>query len=175
MCHTSRGSHGTCVMQSRVTALVNDAVASFAACRYTDSDTMLGVILGTGVNGAYVEQAQRVQNAGKQLPADAHVIINCEWAEFVTEALPQIHADRELDTDTINTGDQHFEKMTAGETCGCCCYTPALVHDAWGASVAHHWGAVAKHNCSSVRTQSSSGLSITPASHPSANSKLEHA
>ena len=126
MCHTSYGSHGTCVMQSRVTALVNDAVASFAACRYTDSDTMLGVILGTGVNGAYVEQAQRVQNAGKQLPADAHVIINCEWAEFVTEALPQIHADRELDRDTVNTGDQHFEKMTAGETCGCCCYTCAL-------------------------------------------------
>lgn len=91
---------------------------------------MLGVILGTGVNGAYVEQAERVLNAGKELPADAHVIINCEWAEFVTDALPQIHADRELDADTVNSGHQLFEKLTAGETlqtlqahtcCLCCC------------------------------------------------------
>lgn len=103
-------------LQSRVTALVNDAVASFAACRYTDTDTMLGVILGTGVNGAYVEQAERVLNAGKKLAADAHVIINCEWAEFVTEALPQMHADLELDAETVNPGHQVFEKMTAGMT-----------------------------------------------------------
>lgn len=96
-------------------ALVNDAVASFAACRHTDSSTMLGVILGTGVNGAYVEQAQRVQNAGRPLPDDAHVIINCEWAEFVADALPHMHADLELDANTINPGHQHFEKMTAGD------------------------------------------------------------
>ena len=113
------GSEGYRCLQARVMSLVNDAVATMAAGRYTDPDTVLGVILGTGVNGAYVEQPQNVQNAGRQLADDTHVIIDCEWGDFVTPALPMTDADKDLDAASGNPGCQHYEKMTAGN--GPCC------------------------------------------------------
>lgn len=97
-------------------SLVNDTVATLAACRYQDQDTMLGVILGTGSNGAYVEKAECVHNATKQLPAGTNMIINCEWGNFTTEAMPMIDEDRAIDAESVNPENQHLEKMTAGDT-----------------------------------------------------------
>ena len=97
-------------------SLVNDTVATLAACRYQDQDTMLGVILGTGSNGAYVECSERVHNASKKLPPGKNMIINCEWGNFTTAALPMIDEDRGIDTDSVNPDNQHFEKMTAGKS-----------------------------------------------------------
>ncbi|KAL0056117.1 hypothetical protein WJX82_007885 [Trebouxia sp. C0006] len=101
-------------MQARVMSLVNDTVATLAACRYQDQDTMLGVILGTGSNGAYVECSERVHNANKKLPPGKNMIINCEWGNFTTAALPMIDEDKGIDADSVNPENQHFEKMTAG-------------------------------------------------------------
>lgn len=101
-------------MQARVMSLVNDTVATLAACRYQDQDTMLGVILGTGSNGAYVECSERVHNTSKKLPPGTNMIINCEWGNFTTAALPMIDEDQGIDTDSVNPDNQHFEKMTAG-------------------------------------------------------------
>ena len=95
-------------------SLVNDTVATLAACRYQDQDTMIGVILGTGSNGAYVERAERVQNANKKLPQGAHMIVNCEWGNFTTDAMPRIDEDKAIDAQSVNPDNQHFEKMTAG-------------------------------------------------------------
>ena len=107
-------------------SLVNDTVATLAACRYQDQDTMLGVILGTGSNGAYVERAERVQNAAKKLPKGAQMIINCEWGNLTTDAMPRIDEDRAIDAESVNPDNQHFEKMTAGTALACC---PCV----------HHW------------------------------------
>ena len=103
-------------MQARVMSLVNDTVATLAACRYQDQDTMLGVILGTGSNGAYVECSERVHNANKKLPPGKNMIINCEWGNFTTAALPMIDEDKGIDADSVNPENQHFEKMTAGKS-----------------------------------------------------------
>lgn len=114
--HITLLCHEALWMQARVMSLLNDAVATLAACRYTDPDAMLGVILGTGVNGAYVEQPHNVQNAGRPLAHDTHVIIDCEWGDFVSPLLPMSGADKDLDAASDNPGCQHYEKMTAGET-----------------------------------------------------------
>lgn len=95
-------------------SLVNDTVATLAACRYQDQDTMIGVILGTGSNGAYVERAERVHNAAKKLPKGAHMIVNCEWGNLTTHAMPRIDEDIAIDDESVNPDNQHFEKMTAG-------------------------------------------------------------
>lgn len=95
-------------------SLVNDTVATLAACRYQDQDTMIGVILGTGSNGAYVERAERVHNAAKKLPKGAQMIVNCEWGNLTTHAMPRIDEDRAIDDESVNPDNQHFEKMTAG-------------------------------------------------------------
>ena len=102
------------LVQARVMSLVNDTVATLAACRYLDQDTMLGVILGTGSNGAYVERAERVHNTAKKLPKGSNMIINCEWGNLTTDAMPMIDEDRAIDADSVNADNQHFEKMTAG-------------------------------------------------------------
>ena len=125
-------------MQARVMSLVNDTVATLAACRYQDQDTMLGVILGTGSNGAYVECSERVQNSSKKLPPGKNMIINCEWGNFTTAALPMIDEDKGIDADSVNPENQHFEKMTAGQIlakvdlemvlkCRTCCNAPKQV------------------------------------------------
>lgn len=96
-------------------SLVNDTVATLAACRYQDQDTMIGVILGTGSNGAYVERSERVHNASKKLRPGTNMIINCEWGNFTTAALPMIEEDKAIDADSVNPENQHLEKMTAGK------------------------------------------------------------
>ena len=95
-------------------SLVNDTVATLAACRYQDKDSMMGVILGTGCNGAYVETSEHVHNTTKQLPQGTEMIINCEWGNFSSEALPMIDEDKCIDAASENPENQHFEKMTAG-------------------------------------------------------------
>ena len=112
--HHSR-SYLLILLQARVMSLVNDTVATLAACRYQDQDTMMGVILGTGSNGAYVERAECVQNAAKKLPKGAHMIVNCEWGNLTTDAMPRIDEDRAIDAESVNPENQHFEKMTAGK------------------------------------------------------------
>lgn len=101
-------------MQARVMSLVNDTVATLAACRYQDQDTMLGIILGTGSNGAYVERSDRVHNASRPLQKGTDMIINCEWGNFSTKHLPMISEDLAIDEESVNPQNQHLEKMTAG-------------------------------------------------------------
>ena len=95
-------------------SLVNDTVATLAACRYQDQDTMIGIILGTGSNGAYVERAERVHNAAAKLPKGPNMIINCEWGNLTAAVMPRIDEDKAVDAESANPNNQHFEKMTAG-------------------------------------------------------------
>ena len=115
-------------LQAGVMSLVNDTVATLAACRYQDQDTMIGIILGTGSNGAYVETAEHVHNASQQLSPGSHMIINCEWGNFMSDALPRIQEDRNIDADSVNPDNQHFEKMTAGRRLPCCIYKHWSAH-----------------------------------------------
>ena len=95
-------------------SLVTDTVGTLVACRYRDKDTMVGVILGTGSNGAYIEQAHRIKNAPKALPEGSSMVINCEWGNFTCSALPFTDEDFAIDQESTNKGSQHFEKLTAG-------------------------------------------------------------
>jgi hexokinase len=76
----------------------------------------MGVILGTGSNACYVE---KVANA-ELFNGDSHgqeVIINCEWGAFGdTGTLEFIRTeyDRIIDDNSINKGNQLFEKMISG-------------------------------------------------------------
>ena len=47
-------------LNMRVSALVNDTVATLAGARYWDDDVMVAVILGTGTNACYVESVNAI-------------------------------------------------------------------------------------------------------------------
>jgi hexokinase len=93
---------------------VNDTVGTLARGRFWNEDTMLGVILGTGTNACYVEQADAVSKWRDPPPKSGEMIINLEWGNFRSPHLPRTFADEEVDVESVNPGDQWFEKMVGG-------------------------------------------------------------
>ena len=101
----------------RILALLNDTVGVLAAQRYLDPDTSIGVIIGTGTNGCYVEKVSRVTKwipGGPPLPPEAETCINIEWGAFDSEALPRCLEDWEVDAATPHQGKYLFEKLLSG-------------------------------------------------------------
>jgi hexokinase len=63
-----------------VSALVNDTVGTLMAKAYTEPRCRIGVILGTGTNGAYVERTAAIPKwPGSR---DGFMVINMEWGGF---------------------------------------------------------------------------------------------
>ncbi|KAK1977957.1 hexokinase [Colletotrichum cereale] len=107
-----------------VTALANDTVGTLATRAYTSpgqSSNVVGAIFGTGTNGAYMERVSRIsklhsREAFRDSEPGAMMALNTEWGGFDNklEVLPTTKYDRELDRDSVNPDDQHFEKRISG-------------------------------------------------------------
>lgn len=98
----------------RVSALVNDTVGTLAGGRYVNNDVVAAVILGTGTNAAYVERASAIPKWQGLLPRSEEMVINMEWGNFRSSHLPVTEYDHQLDLESLNAGEQIFEKMISG-------------------------------------------------------------
>ncbi|KAK9066098.1 hypothetical protein SSX86_015500 [Deinandra increscens subsp. villosa] len=98
----------------RVSALVNDTVGTLAGGKYDNKDVAVAVIMGTGSNAAYVERAQAIPKWHGPHPKSGEMVINMEWGNFRSSHLPITEYDNTLDADSLNPGEQIFEKMIAG-------------------------------------------------------------
>ncbi|KAK6137034.1 hypothetical protein DH2020_029223 [Rehmannia glutinosa] len=101
-------------LDMRVTALVNDTVGTLAGGRYDNPDVIAAVILGTGTNAAYVERAHAIPKWQGLLPKTGEMVINMEWGSFQSSHLPLTEYDQSLDAESLNPGEQIFEKMISG-------------------------------------------------------------
>ncbi|XP_043720272.1 hexokinase-1-like [Telopea speciosissima] len=101
-------------LDMRVSALVNDTIGTLAGGRYFDNDAVAAVILGTGTNAAYVERAQAIPKWHGPLPKSGEMVINMEWGNFRSSHIPITEYDHALDADTLNPGEQTFEKLISG-------------------------------------------------------------
>uniref|UniRef100_A0A0E0DZ42 Phosphotransferase n=1 Tax=Oryza meridionalis TaxID=40149 RepID=A0A0E0DZ42_9ORYZ len=101
-------------LDMKVTALVNDTVGTLAGGRYVDNDVVAAVILGTGTNAAYVEHANAIPKWTGLLPRSGNMVINMEWGNFKSERLPRSDYDNALDFESLNPGEQIYEKMISG-------------------------------------------------------------
>ncbi|KAK7349216.1 hypothetical protein VNO77_06401 [Canavalia gladiata] len=101
-------------LDMRVSALVNDTVGTLAGGRYTNSNVFAAIILGTGTNAAYVERAQAIPKWHGPLPNSGEMVINMEWGNFRSSHLPLTDYDYALDAESLNPGEQIFEKMVSG-------------------------------------------------------------
>ncbi|KAI8809664.1 hexokinase-domain-containing protein [Cladochytrium replicatum] len=99
-----------------VSALVNDTVGTLMAHAYSDPQTHVGVILGTGTNAAYFESIDRVPKWAGGPVHSGEMVINTEWGAFDNEqvVLPVTKYDQQLDRASANSGIQIFEKMISG-------------------------------------------------------------
>lgn len=98
----------------RIAALVNDTVGTLAGGRYSNPDVVAAVILGTGTNAAYVEQANAIPKWEGSLPKSGNMVINMEWGNFQSSHLPLSDYDHRLDMESLNPGEQIYEKLISG-------------------------------------------------------------
>ncbi|KAJ3116408.1 hexokinase A [Nowakowskiella sp. JEL0407] len=99
-----------------IAALVNDTVGTLMSHAYLDSQTHVGVILGTGTNAAYFEPMDKIPKwRGGPVPSN-EMVVNTEWGAFDNEqiVLPVTKFDRRLDRASPNPQSQIFEKMISG-------------------------------------------------------------
>ncbi|KAL6615968.1 hypothetical protein ACP70R_038238 [Stipagrostis hirtigluma subsp. patula] len=101
-------------LDMKVTALINDTVGTLAAGRYVNDDVMAAVILGTGTNAAYVEHIQAIPKLRSSTPNSGDMVINMEWGNFRSPHLPLTEFDQALDEESLNPGDQIYEKLISG-------------------------------------------------------------
>ncbi|KAG0297494.1 glucokinase [Dissophora globulifera] len=99
----------------RVAALVNDTVGTLLAHAYNHPETCMGIILGTGCNGAYIEKMSNITKWKGETPAE-EMIINMEFGAFDKErvVLPLTMFDNKMDRKSVNPNKQILEKMIAG-------------------------------------------------------------
>ncbi|EEC78650.1 hypothetical protein OsI_18744 [Oryza sativa Indica Group] len=93
-------------LDMRVSALINDTVGTLAAGSYYDEDIVVGVILGTGSNAAYLEKANAIPKLEGELPKSGNMVINTEWGNFSSSCLPITEYDEALDKESLNPGEQ---------------------------------------------------------------------
>lgn len=89
-------------------AIINDTVGTLLASSYTDQNTYIGSICGTGHNTCYVEP--RLLDTGEQM------IVNMESGNF--NKLPFTEYDDQLDLNSDIPGEQRLEKMVSGKYIG---------------------------------------------------------
>lgn len=65
-----------------VLAILNDTTGTLVQGARMDADTRIGIVLGTGSNACYVEQAERVQHWESERHGERNVIIDIEWGAF---------------------------------------------------------------------------------------------
>lgn len=94
--------------------MVNDTVGTLIAHSYSDPQTYIGVILGTGTNAAYVENCQNVKKIQSGSKSGL-IVINTEWGNYnEISLLPHTKWDKKLDRQSQNPKRQIFEKMISG-------------------------------------------------------------
>ncbi|CAN1180233.1 HXK1 [Linum perenne] len=91
-------------LDMRVAALINDTIGTLAGGRYNNRDVIAAVILGTGTNAAYVERADAIPKWEGPLPKSGEM----------SSHLPLTEYDKALDIESLNPGDQIFEKVISG-------------------------------------------------------------
>lgn len=64
-------------------ALVNDTVGTLVAGAYSDQNTRIGLILGTGSNACYLEKTRNIKTLSSQeLQECEEMVVNMEWGAF---------------------------------------------------------------------------------------------
>lgn len=98
--------------------VLNDTVAALAAAstRVSGTGGAIGLIVGTGTNMAYFEQAEAITKLGEGADGPAQQAINMESGNF--DGVPRTSYDAALDEACGDPGHQAMEKMVSGRYLG---------------------------------------------------------
>ncbi|XP_053422736.1 hexokinase-3 isoform X2 [Nycticebus coucang] len=97
-----------------VVAVVNDTVGTMMGCEPGVRPCEVGLVVDTGTNACYMEEAQHVAALDNDR---GRMCVSVEWGSFSDNgALGPVLTtfDHALDHESLNPGDQRFEKMIGG-------------------------------------------------------------
>lgn len=100
-----------------VVAVLNDTIGTLMSCAHRNSGCRIGLIIGTGCNACYVEKSSKAELLEDEYKSNPKICINCEWGAFGENGsldFIRTEYDRELDRNSLNKGQQIFEKMLSG-------------------------------------------------------------
>ncbi|XP_012221935.1 hexokinase type 2 [Linepithema humile] len=105
----------------KVVAILNDTTGTLVQGSTLDSDTAVGLILGTGSNACYLENADRVEHWEPERHGERQVIIDIEWGAFGDNGVLDFiktDFDRENDANSLIVNSFTFEKYIGGKYLG---------------------------------------------------------
>jgi len=106
----------------KVVAILNDTTGTLVAGAHDYPDTAIGLILGTGTNGAYLENIDKIIRWESGSKEGVHeVIIDPEWGAFGDNGCIDFIKsdwDRELDRNSLLPASFTYEKYFAGKYLG---------------------------------------------------------
>lgn len=108
----------------KVVAILNDTTGTLIQGARLDKNTRIGIVLGTGTNGCYVEHADRVKHWETQRHGEKNVIIDVEWGAFGDNGVLDFiktDFDREVDDGSLLKNSFTFEKYIGGKYLGELC------------------------------------------------------
>jgi len=101
-----------------IAAILNDTTGCLMSCAWKNPKCRIGMIIGTGTNACYLENAENIGTLDQQTRAGGEqMIVNTEWGAFGDQGELDFiltRWDREVDSGSINPGKQIFEKMISG-------------------------------------------------------------
>lgn len=93
--------------------------------RYADQHTGIAIILGTGTNASCTLPIRAIPKWKLKAPGDVShdtlTCVNTEWGLYTSSMLPRCLEDLDLDRESINPGQGHFEKLVCGVHLGEVC------------------------------------------------------
>lgn len=100
-----------------VAAVLNDTTGTLVAAAYKNPLARIGLIVGTGTNGCYVEKQSNAELFDEPDQGSGKVIINLEWGAFGDDGaldFIRVSYDEDVDKNSVNPGKQKHEKMISG-------------------------------------------------------------
>ncbi|XP_038219230.1 hexokinase-1-like [Zerene cesonia] len=104
-----------------VQVLLNDTTGTLVAGAHMDPDVAVGVILGTGSNGCYMERADRVKHWESAHEKVHDVCVDIEWGAFGDNgclSFLRTEFDNEVDGSSLLAASFTFEKYIGGKYLG---------------------------------------------------------
>nr|CAH7732662.1 unnamed protein product [Callosobruchus chinensis] len=100
-----------------ICAVLNDTTGTLMSCAWKNRDCKIGLILGTGTNGCYLEKQSNAELFDEPDQGSGKVIINLESGAFGDDGalnFCRVEYDEIIDKRSINPGKQKHEKMISG-------------------------------------------------------------
>ena len=153
-----------------VVAVLNDTTGTLVKGAYDNPDTCIGLILGTGCNGAYLEKGDRVLRWGGNKYHAPEVVVDPEFGAFGDNGCLDFiksEFDREIDRASLLPGSFTFEKYFSGKYIGDLVrhilvrlHKEGLVFKGQNISLLDQTGSITSSDLSDVEADSVSGTTV---------------